>query len=201
MYKVIGSVKSRTLRVLWALEELGLDYEHVAAAPRSADVVALNPTGKVPVLVAENTPITDSTAILAFLADRHGALTFPAGSLDRARQDSLTQFLLDEFDAALWMAARHSFVLPEELRESAIKKSLKWEFERSQTTLVSRMADGPYLMGETMTVPDIILTHCGIWAQVARFAIVEPQLADYFARMRARPALRRAMEAGQSGAA
>ena len=82
---------------------------------------AFNPAGKVPVLVVDGEPITDSTAILHYLADRHRALTYPAGTLDRARQDSLTQFLLDEFDAALWVAARHSFILPEELRMPAIK--------------------------------------------------------------------------------
>ena len=76
MYTVIGNSKSRTLRVLWLLEELGLEYEHVSASPRSPDVVALNPSGKVPVLVTEDTPITDSTAILSFLADRHGAFTY-----------------------------------------------------------------------------------------------------------------------------
>ena len=193
MYSVIGSVQSRTLRVLWMLEDLGVPYEHLPAPPQSPDVVAINPTGKVPVLVVDNTPITDSTAIITYLADRHQALTYPAGTLERARQDSLTQLLLDEFDAALWLAARHSFILPEELRESAIKKSLKWEFERSQAALVARMGDGPFLMGEAMTVPDIILTHCGNWAQVARFPITEPALAAYFARMRQRPALRRAM--------
>ena len=196
MYTVIGSVQSRTLRVLWMLEELGQPYEYVSASPRSEDVVAVNPTGKVPVLVVDGTPITDSTAILSYLADHHNALTFPAGTLERARQDSLTQFLLDEFDAALWMAARHSFILPEELRESAIKKSLIWEFERSQKTLVKRMADGPYLMGDRMTVADILLTHCGIWANVARFPITEPTLSAYLKRMRDRPALRRAMAAG-----
>ncbi|NDR58572.1 glutathione S-transferase family protein [Aliiruegeria sabulilitoris] len=195
MYSVIGKLQSRTLRVVWMLEELGLPYELVAAAPRSPDVVAVNPTGKVPVLVVDNTPITDSTAILAYLADHHDNFTFAAGTLERARQDSLTQFLLDEFDAALWMAARHSFILPEELRESAIKKSLKWEFERSQRTLVSRMGEGTYLMGESMTVPDIILAHCGMWAQTARFPIVEPKLADYLERMCNRPALKRAMAA------
>lgn len=198
MLKVVGSTRSRTLRVLWMLEELGQDYEHVSAPPRSPDVVAVNATGKVPVLVVDNTPITDSTAILTYLADAHGALTFPAGTLERARQDSLTQFLLDEFDSALWMAARHSFILPEELRESAIKKSLKWEFEKSQKVLVSRMGSGPFLMGERMTVPDIILTHCGTWAQVARFPISEPALADYLGRMMQRPALQKAMGLGNS---
>ncbi|SIO48236.1 glutathione S-transferase [Rhodovulum sp. ES.010] len=195
MYRVIGSGNSRARRVLWMMEELGLSYDHLPAPPRSEDVVALNPAGKVPVLIIDDVPITDSTAILTFLADRHGALTYPAGTIDRAQQDSLTQFLLDEFDSALWMAARHSFVLPEALRQSAIKDSLKWEFERSQKILVGRMAEGPFLMGAEMTVPDIILTHCGDWAETARFPITQPALADYLDRMRARPAYRRAQAA------
>jgi glutathione S-transferase len=193
MYTVIGTVRSRAARVLWMLEELGATYEHVPAPPRSEGVTAFNPAGKVPVLVEDGTPITDSTAIIQYLADKHGKLTHPAGTLDRARQDSLTQFLLDEFDAALWMAARHSFVLPEALRHAAIKNTLRWEFDRSQKTLVHRMGEGPFLMGETMTVPDIILTHCGTWALAAKFPIVEHRLTDYLDRMRQRPAYRRAM--------
>ena len=193
MYTVIGTVRSRAARVLWMLEELGEPYEHIPAPPRSEGVTAFNPAGKVPVLVEDGTPITDSTAIIQYLADKHGKLTHPAGTVDRARQDSLTQFLLDEFDAALWMAARHSFVLPEALRHAAIKNTLRWEFERSQKTLVHRMGEGPFLMGETMTVPDIILTHCGTWALAAKFPIVEHRLTDYLDRMRQRPAYRRAM--------
>ncbi len=192
MYTVIGSSQSRAARVLWMLEELGQPYEHVPANPRSPGVARFNPAGKVPVLVEDGTPITDSTAIIQYLADKHGALTFPAGTLDRARQDSLTQFLLDEFDAALWMAARHSFVLPEELRQAAVKDSLKWEFSRSQATLVARMG-GDFLMGGQMTVPDILLTHCGVWARVAGFPVSEPKLEAYLKRLQARPAFLRAM--------
>ncbi|TJZ92324.1 glutathione S-transferase family protein [Paracoccus gahaiensis] len=188
MYRVIGTAKSRAFRVLWMLQELGQPYDHIAANPRSEGVVPFNPAGKVPVLIDDGTPITDSTAILTYLADRHGQLTHPAGTLDRARQDSLTQFLLDEFDAALWLAARHSFILPEEMRLSAIKNTLRWEFETSQKTLVHRMSEGPFLMGERMTVPDIILTHCLDWALTARFPVVEARLSDYLDRMRLRPA-------------
>ena len=192
MYKILGGHRSRTFRVLWMLEELGLDYEHEPAAPRSDEVKVFNPAGKGPVLVVDGTPITDSTAILTFLADRHGALTHKAGTLDRARQDSMTQFLLDELDSIVWTAARHSFILPEELRQTGIKNTLKWEFERSQKTLVSRMGKGPFLMGEKMTIPDIILTHCGNWADTAKFDITEPRLQEYFDRMRTRPAYVRA---------
>ena len=193
MYSVIGRANSRATRVLWMLEELSQPYEHIPAAPRSEGVVSFNPAGKVPVLIEDGTPITDSTAIIQYLADKHGALTYKAGTLDRARQDSLTQFLLDEFDAALWMAARHSFVLPEKLRQSAIKDSLIWEFTNSQKTLVHRMGEGPFLMGQTMTVPDIILTHCGIWAKVAKFPIQEARLSAYLEHMTKRPALQRVL--------
>lgn len=180
------------MRVLWMLEELGQPYQHIAAAPRSEGVTAFNPAGKIPVLVEDGVPITDSTAIITYLADKHGELTHPAGTLDRARQDSLTQFLLDEFDANLWMAARHSFVLPEDKRLSGIKNTLRWEFERSQTTLIHRIGEGPFVMGAQMTVPDIILTHCLTWALAARFPIVAHELTTYLDRMRARPAFQRA---------
>jgi glutathione S-transferase len=191
MYTVIGRANSRATRVLWMMEELGLTYDHIPAAPQSEGVVSFNPAGKVPVLIEDGTPITDSTAIIQYLADKHGALTAKAGTIDRARQDSLTQFLLDEFDAALWMAARHTFILPEALRQTAVKDSLKWEFANSQKTLVRRMGEGPYLMGAQMSVPDIILTHCGVWAQIAKFPITESKLAGYLKRMLARPALQK----------
>jgi len=195
-YKVIGSVKSRAMRVLWTLEELGAEYEHVAAPPRSAEVTEFSPAGKIPVLVVDHVPITDSVAIMTYLADRHGALTFAPGTVERARQDGLTHFILDEFDAVLWMAAKHSFILPEEQRVPAIKDSLKWEFERAQANLIPRMAeDGPFLMGETMTIADILLAHCGGWAITAKFPIVEPRFREFISMMRDRPAFARAMAA------
>ena len=192
MYKVLGTANTRAFRVMWMLEELGQPYDHVPAAPQSEGVVAFNPSGKVPVLIDGGTPITDSTAIIQYLADRHGDLTHKAGTIERARQDSLTQFLLDEFDAVLWTAARHTFVLPEALRVSAIKDTLRWEFQRSQQILKQRAGNGPFLMGEMVTVPDIILTHCLGWAQAARFPLMDCWDQNYLVKMRARPAYLRA---------
>lgn len=195
-YKVIGGTRSRTFRVLWALEELGLEYEHVPAAPRSPEVTEVNPAGKVPVLVADGVPITDSVAIITFLADRHEALTFPPGTLARARQDSLTNFILDEIEAPLWMAAKHSFILPEDQRVAGVKDSLRWEFARNQATLISRMAeDGPFLMGETMTIADIMLAHCGDWALNAKFPVTEDRFKAFLSMMHDRPAYQAARAA------
>lgn len=194
-YTLIGAVKSRALRVLWTLEELGLDYDHIDAAPRSEAVLRVSPAGKIPVLLADGVPLTDSVAIMTYLADRHGALSFAPGTTERAQQDSLTHLILDEFDAALWTAARHSFVLPEEHRVPAIKESLAWEFTRSQSHMVSRMdATGPFLIGETLTIADILLAHCCGWAANAKFPITEPRLQEHMAMMRARPSFTRALK-------
>ena len=84
MYKIIGSVQSRTSRVLWMLEELGVEYEHSPAAPRSQEVTEHNPAGKIPILIEAGVALTDSTAIIQYLADKHGAMTYPAGTLERA---------------------------------------------------------------------------------------------------------------------
>ena len=55
---------------------------------------------------------------------------------------------------------------------------------------------GPYLMGDTLTVPDLILCHCGGWAFNAKFPEPIPAFADYLDRLRARPAFKRAQAVG-----
>ena len=116
MYTVVGSRTNRTFRVLWALEELGIEYDHKPYSVRSPEALEHSPTGKLPALIAEGEVITDSAAIITFLADRHGGLIFPAGSVQRAKQDALLHRVNDEIDAVLWTAARHSFILPEVCR-------------------------------------------------------------------------------------
>ncbi|MFD1340902.1 glutathione S-transferase family protein [Litorisediminicola beolgyonensis] len=188
---VIGTRMSRTFRVLWMLEELGLDYTHTPAAPRSDTVRDVNPQGKIPVLVEDGFVLRDSTAILTYLADKHGALTFPAGSPERAQQDALTFRILDEIDALLWTAARHSFILPEEMRVPEVKESLKSEFACNLQGL-SEEIEGPFLMGETLTIPDLILCHCGGWAMTAKFPEAPRAFKDYAKNLRSRPAFERA---------
>lgn len=187
MYEVIGGKGSRTIRVLWALEELGLEYLHTPQKPHSDLVSALNPSGKIPVLKDGDVAITDSSAIMTYLADKHGGLTAPAGTLARAQQDMVTFQVLDDIDAVLWAAARHGFILPEEQRVPEVKPSLKWEFARNIEHVMARY-QGPYLMGETFTVPDIILAHCGGWAHNANFPDNNAAFSDYVKRCRARPA-------------
>ena len=125
MYKILGGTKSRAFRVYWMLEEIKVNYESIPIKPRSPELKKINPSGKIPVLIDDGIVITDSMAILTYLADKHKKLTYPAGSTERAQQDSFTFSINDEIDSVLWMAARHDFILPEDKRIKDIKKSLK----------------------------------------------------------------------------
>ena len=191
MYTVYGTTRSRAFRVMWMLEELGQPYEMVAASPRGPEISAVNPTGKIPALKVGDDVITDSVAIMTYLADVHGALTFEAGTVQRAQQDAMTQRLCDEFDSVLWMAARHAMILPEERRVPAVIETFKWEFETNATRL-SDSFTGPFLMGETMTIADILAVHCLGWARGMEFPQVADNLRDYGREMRARPAFKAA---------
>jgi len=194
MVTLVGNKKTRAIRVLWLLEEMGLEYEYRDESPQSEAVRAINPLGKVPVLIDEGQTITDSVAIMTYLADKHGMFTYPAGTIERAHQDSHTFFLLDEFDACLWMAGRHKFALPAEHRVPAVRDSLMWEFARSQKQFVQRSGGGPFLMGDKMTVPDIIAAQCGGWAKGSGFPMEEPAFVEYSDRLRSRPAFLRALK-------
>lgn len=191
MYKAYGHVRSRALRVLWMLEELGQSYEYINHRPATDAMVAVNPSGKAPALDVDGTILTDSCAIMCYLADRHGQFTVQSGTLERARQDGLMHQINDELDAILWMAGRHSFVLPEERRMPEIKDSLRWEFARNCDRIAAQI-QGEFLMGSQFTVPDILLTHCMNWSVGAKFKCENKDLLAYAKRMRQRPAYQRA---------
>ncbi|MHA3914917.1 glutathione S-transferase family protein [Halovulum sp. GXIMD14793] len=191
MYTVIGHPKSRALRVIRALEEMELAYEIVPTIPGSGEAKQYNPTGKIPCLKDGDTVISDSTAIVTYLADKHGKLTHAAGTIERAQQDAITNYIMCEVDAALWLAAKHRFALPEKLRMPEIKDTAIAEFTRSMAHLTEVLGDKPFLTGESMTIPDIILSQCAGWAVTAKFPLPDGPMGDYLTRMRKTPAMER----------
>lgn len=193
MYEIVGTLRSRAFRIVWMLEELEEPYTLSPEAPRSDRVRALNPSGKIPVLLDGDAALTDSTAILTYLADKHGRFTAPAGTLDRARQDAMLHRVLDEIESLVWTAARHSFILPEDKRVPEVKDSLKWEFAQN-IARIGEAIEGPYLMGEAFTVPDIVFGHLIRWARFAKFPDAPDPVVDYLRHIKARPAFARTTE-------
>lgn len=201
MYRVIGSPRSRAMRVIWAMEELRLDYE-IHVLPLGPAARAFHPEGKVPLLETPEGLLSDSVAIIAYLADKHRAegaeLLSAPGSYARGVEDGHAQFLSDELDGALWVMAKHRRILPEGLRAAeALLPAVEYELARGFERLAARVGDGPFLMGERFSAPDILAGQLGGWAKSAGFAIPEAAEA-YFARAYARPSNARARARAQA---
>lgn len=195
MYEVFGSITSRGFRVLWALEELGVEYTLTKANPQDEVIRSVYPVGKIPAMRVGDAILTDSMAILTYLSDKHGGLTAPAGGIQRAQQDAISHAILDELDAVLWAGARHSFVLPKEHRFPDVKTSLRWEFNRNVNRLAERI-DTPFAAGDAFSVADILLVHCLNWSISAKFDYDCPKMDAYAKTIRARAAFKRVRALG-----
>jgi glutathione S-transferase len=198
MYTVIGPAKTRALRVMWMLNELGEPFAIDQTGPRDPALQSINPSLKVPVLKDGSDYVIDSVAICQYLADKHGKFTNAAGTIARAHQDSFTQFAVDDVESCLWTAAKHTFVLPEEYRVPDVKRACRFDFDRAMKTLSVRLGSRAYVMGDDFTVPDLLLGHCAGWAEKIEWKIPEGNVADYVARIRARPAFIKTIKAREA---
>lgn len=191
MYTVVGSPMTRTMRVIWMLEELGQEYELRPAKPHSEAVLAGNPGGKIPVLHDGEAMLTDSVAICQYLADKHGACTHPAGTVARGHQDAMTMFAVEMIDGPLWTASKNSFVHPEQHRAAEVIPVARYEWDKGMKTLSSHVSGREFIAGDDFTVPDLIIAHCAGWARRIEFPLPD-DVAAYMDRLRERPAFLRA---------
>jgi glutathione S-transferase len=101
---------------------------------------------------------------------------------------------MDDVESPLWVSAKHTFALPEEYRVPDVKRACKFDFDRAMAALSQRLGDRTYVMGDTFTVPDLLLGHCAGWAASMGWAPSQENVATYFKRVRERPAFLKAME-------
>lgn len=197
MYKAVGSRGSRVSRVLWMLEELGAPYEFVPVKLRSDEAYALNPSGKVPVLVDDGFTVTDSAAICVYLGDKHADKGMGAnpGLRGRAEMDGWMHFAQSEFEAPLWNKLRHRFILPEAVRAD-VGPAAAHDFASEVKALEARLGEGPFALGDRFSAVDVMLGDMGGWARAGRFKIESAPVNAYFDRLLARPARERAQAAG-----
>lgn len=199
MYKLLGSPRTRAGRVLWMLEELGVDYEATFCPPHDPAVTAVSPSGKIPVLIDGDVAITDSIAILMHLGDKHQKLTYPLGSAERAQMMNVIFFAADALEQPLWTFAKHSFVLPEEHRAlQAVTPAVTYEFAKAVATLDAMLGDKPFIMGDDFSTADIVLGHIGGWAKGAGFDIPDGRVSDYMSRIRSRPGWKAVLKAREA---
>jgi glutathione S-transferase len=190
--------QSRAQMAHWMLEEAGAPYKTVLidfakGENRTPQFLAVNPMGKLPTIVHRGVVVTETAAIIAYIAD-----AFPAAGLAPPPADPLrgAYYRWLFFGAGCFEPALLDKIMkrPPVERKSAVG----WgSYDDVIATLKAALAKGPYLLGERFTAADVY-----IGAEL-RFAMMfgapdlkgEPVFDAYIARLSQRPAFQRAQPA------
>jgi glutathione S-transferase len=196
---------ARSFRPLWALEELGLDYElTVMPFPprvRQREYLEVNPLGTIPALADGETFMTESAAIVQYLVTRHGPSDLAVGTDDPAYGAWLNWLHFGEatltFPQTLVLRYR---TLEPGRAEQVADDYAKWFLSRLRH--VDRaLAKGAWLCAGRFTAADISVGYALLLADNLGFSEkFSPEIKDYWARLQARPGFQ-AAKAAQAGKA
>jgi glutathione S-transferase len=190
--------RTRSVRVLWALHELGAPFSETRLAPedrRSDAHLTRHPLGRVPALeLADGTIMFESAAILLALADEHpdAGLSGPLRSSRRALVYQWLIFGMTELEGPLYRFTA-------DVRagtESAAQGRDAQRFNDAATALAAALGDSEWLVDDRFSVADIVCV--GVLGSAESRGALEPwpALRAYVARGEARPAYRAAVAHG-----
>lgn len=196
MIEVYAFATPNSVKVLIALEEIGLPYElqpvNVRKGEQRAEAfLALNPNAKVPVLVDDGFVLTESAAILVYLAEKTGKL-LPQEAIGRARVFEQLFFHASGLSPAFGNAGffKRSSPEPQPIAEARFTT----EADRILGLLDARLASQPFMAGEEITIADI--AHFG-WMWRIQFPGLtldgQPNLSRWYEAVAARPAVQQAI--------
>lgn len=193
MLKLYGTPPTRVLRVIWLLNELGLEYElHpvdlLQGEQHQSDFLAINPAAKVPVLVDGSHVLTESAAIQLYLAEKYPQAGFiPEAIEDRAQMYRWTFFLVTEIEQPLWRISRHTFLYPDEKRIPQDVDLARQECGEMLAVLERHMEDREFIVGDRLSVADFNAAYTLDWARTDDVLGGTPRLRAYLESMYARP--------------
>ncbi|MDX7952356.1 glutathione S-transferase [Lichenihabitans sp. Uapishka_5] len=194
--------QSRSIRVLWLLEELGVPFTLIPyqrdenhRAPPALKAVHL--LGKSPVIVDGSLVLAESSAILRYLEARYGngRFTPPAGSDAAAVHDGWVDYVEGSaaFPIMLKVIGDMTGGLPEALSGFVLP-----QLDATFGYIGERVGAGPFLMGDRLMLADMQMLYL---LQVAeRFGLLgdHPKVAAYLALLIQQPGLKKAIERGGS---
>jgi glutathione S-transferase len=192
--KLYEFAPTRSIRARWTLQELGVPFDAVAVnltagEHKKPEFLAVNPAGKVPVLVDGDKVLTESIAIVVYLADKYPGKGFmPPDLAARGQVMRWLLFAATELEQPLWRIAKHSFIYPEDKRLPADIALAREEFAPMADVLERHLAGREFAVGEDATVADFVLGYTLDWADIGGLLAGFPRLQAYVERLYARPA-------------
>jgi glutathione S-transferase len=184
---------TRSIRVRWTLQELGVDFEPVrinlvAGEHQRPEFLEINPAGKIPVLVDGDLVLTESVAIVLYLAEKYSNQgLLPSGLDQRAQVNRWLLFAATELEQPLWRISRHTALYPEDQRLPGDVILASQEFKAMASVLEEHMQQRQFVVGDSVTVADFVLAYTLDWGNEYRLLDHCRQLVAYMKRMYARP--------------
>lgn len=123
--KLFEFAPTRSIRVRWTLQELGVEFESVvidlaAGENHSAAFLKINPAGRLPALVDGDVVLTESVAIVLYLAEKYPEKRLvPSDPAQRAQVYRWLLFTATELEQPLWRISKHTALYPENRRLAA----------------------------------------------------------------------------------
>ena len=205
---------SRSQRILWLLEELGVDYEierygrdkQTSLAP--PELLEIHPLGKAPVIVDESATVAESGAIIEFLVDKYdnGKLRPESGTPERLAYTywlhyaegslmplMLLSLVMARIEQAPLLVRPIAKAIAGKVRVGYLDSNIKRNLDFVEETL----ADSTWLCGEDITAADIQMSFPLEAAEVRTNLKREyPHCAGFLERIRSRPAYKAALDRG-----
>jgi len=203
MITVFGGQTSRSLRVVWLMEEMGLEYRvrqvDMLADGEDAEFLAVNPARFIPAIQDGDVTMVESIAIMEYLMARYGPTPLAPKPDDPAFPD-YQQFLhLGEAGLATLMMVPlvSRYFAPASERQNWGAGWARECVERRLKLVTRQLARSPYLAGETFTAADISVTYAlQLGGNHAGIVLGEAEQA-YIARTTGRKTYQDALERSQ----
>ena len=200
MLKVHHLNNSRSQRIVWLMEELGVDYE-IVPYQRDAttnlappELKAVHPLGKSPVITDGAITIAESGAIVEYTVARHGGGRLRPDPASDAHVAYMEWLHYSEGSAMLPLMM-NLYVMRLGEAGAPLHPRINGEIDNNLAYIAGALGDKDYLLGE-FTGADLQMSFVMEVARAFGKLAAYPTLAAYIARLQARPAFKRSIEKG-----
>ncbi len=197
MIKLYGIPASRAFRSLWAIEEVGVEYErvpvHYIGDTTKPEYLKINPNGRIPALVDADVTLFESMAINLYLAKKYDGGLQPKTLEDEARAVQWSFWGMTEIEPPLMQILMNRVLLPEDQRNPAAAEAAAEGLQRPLRVLNNALADRPFLLGAAFTIADLNVASVLSVATFAGFDLSSfENVQRWFGSCMSRPAVARA---------
>lgn len=201
MLTVYHVPRTRSVRILWLCEELGLEYRVVsvdfsARYRMSPEWLRMNPVGKVPVLTDDDLTLFESGAIVQYLLDRYGsgALQPPPGTPEHARYLQWSWFAEATFARPLGEIVNHRRVFAEAEQSRAAIEEMQARARLCIGAVEQALEGRAYILGDEFTAADIMMGYSLMLTDWLVPGDAPDNVARYKEALFSRPAYRKAVQ-------